>query len=233
MKRARPFLIAVGLIVLSGHLLRGQETSAPETSRYRLYALESTLDSIIAASGARATDARTLHQRPANIQELQWRTPYLGAGTTPADPVRDILFTFYNDALYQLVVSYDRTRTEGLTNRDVIDSLSATYGVPTLASANTRVSPPPGAFADRVVLARWENAASVLTLVRGAYAPEFQLILVSRDLSTRARAAIEQAIKLDAIDAPRREAEQREKEASDVRAARSRARETNKGAFRP
>lgn len=59
-----------------------------------------------------------------------------------ADPVREIVFTFYNDALYQVLVTYDRDRTEGLTNRDIIDSISAVYGMPGLASARSGASRP-------------------------------------------------------------------------------------------
>lgn len=228
MNSTRSLVIAVGLILLSG-----QVTSAQDMSRYRVYVLESSLDSVVAASGARAADAKTLHVRPATIQDLEWRAPYAGSGTTLADPVREIVFTFYNDALYQVVVTYDRDRTEGLTNRDIIDSISAVYGMPGLASARSGASRPPEALPGSIVLARWENAESMLTLVREAYAPEFQLILMSKPLSTRARSAIKEAIRLDAIEAPRREAEQREKDASDASSARDKTYATNKAAFRP
>ena len=90
---------------------------------------------------------------------------YVDSRNALADPVREISFTFYNDVLYQVIVNYDRDRTEGLTNSDIIESLSAAYGVPTLASAKTRTSPPTEAFPDSIVLARWENADSLLTLV--------------------------------------------------------------------
>jgi hypothetical protein len=83
------------------------------------------------------------------------------------------------------------------------------------------------------VLARWENAESLLTLVRGSYNPEFQLILVSKPLSARARNAVREANRLDAIEAPRREAEQRKKDAGDASAARDKTRIVNKAAFRP
>ena len=162
MNSVRPLVIAVSLI------LSGQMASAQDMSRYRVYALESSLDAVIAASGARGADAKTLHQRPANIQELQWRAPFVSSGDTLADPVREIAFTFYNDALYQVVVNYDRDRTEGLTNKDILDALSATYGVPALASARTRTSPPAEAFPDGIVLARWETAESLVTLIRGS-----------------------------------------------------------------
>jgi hypothetical protein len=227
MNSARPLVIAVGLI------LGGQLAFAQDMSRYRAYVLESSLDSIVAASGARAADAKTLHERPAAIQQLEWRAPYVDSRNTLADPVREISFTFYNDALYQVIVNYDRDRTEGLTNSDIVESLSAAYGVPTLASAKTRTSPPADAFPDSIVLARWENAESLLTLLRGSYTAEFQLILVSKPLSARARNAVREAIRLDAIEAPRREAEQRKKEAGDAKAARDKTRIANKAAFRP
>jgi hypothetical protein len=227
MNSTRPLAIAVGVV------LGAQLAFAQDISRYRAYSLDSSLDSVVAASGARAADAKTLHERPATIQQLEWRAPYVDSRNTLADPVREIFFTFYNDALYQVIVNYDRDRTEGLTNSDILESLSSAYGVPTLASSKTRMSPPAEAFPDSIVLARWENADSSLTLVRGSYTPEFQLILVSKPLSTRARSAVREAIRLDAIEAPRREAEQRKKEAGDASAARDKTRMANRAAFRP
>ncbi len=209
-----------------------QMASSQDMSRYRAYALESSLDAIVAASGARAADARTLHGRPATIQELPWRAPYI-FGNALADPVREIEFMFFNDALYQVIVNYDRNRTEGLTNDDIIESVSAAYGVPALATAKTRTSPPAEALPDSIVLARWETTESLVTLIRGAYTSDFQMILISKPLSTLARRAIREAIRLDAIEAPRRESEQRKKDAGDASAARDKARVTNKAAFRP
>jgi hypothetical protein len=118
MNSSRPLVIAVGLI------LAGQLAFAQDLSRYRAYALDSSLDSVVAASGAPASDAKTLHERPATIQQLEWRAPYVDSRDTLADPVREISFTFYNDALYQVIVTYDRDRTEGLKNGDIIDSVS-------------------------------------------------------------------------------------------------------------
>ena len=110
-------------VVGGGFIVSGYPASAQDLSRYRAYALESSLASVITASGARLGDAKSLHERPARIQELEWRAPYVGSGSELADPVREITFTFYNDALYQVVVSYDHDRTEGLTNKDIIESL--------------------------------------------------------------------------------------------------------------
>ena len=227
MNSTRPLVIAVGLI------LGGQLAFAQDMSRYRAYVLQSSLDSVAATSGARTADATTLHERPARIQQLEWRAPYVYSRDTLADPVQEITFTFYNDALYQVIVTYDRDRTEGLTNSDIVESVSAAYGMPSLAPAKTRTSAPAEAFPDSIVLARWETPDSLLTLVRGSYTSEFQLILISKPLSTRARNAVREAVRLDAIEAPRREAEQHKKEASNAGAARDKTRIANKAAFRP
>jgi hypothetical protein len=80
------------------------------------------------------------------FSSLGWRAPYVDSRNTLAEPVREISFTFYNDALYQVIVNYGRDRTEGLTNRDIVESLSTAYGAARLASAKTRTSPPADAF---------------------------------------------------------------------------------------
>jgi hypothetical protein len=225
MNRARVLLIAVIVLVFSPRI-----GSAQDLSRYRAYVLESSLESVIAASGTRPADAKTLHERPAKIQELHWRAAYVRSGTELADPVGGATFAFCDDALYQVVVRYDRERTDGLTDSDIIGSLSAVYGEPVLKSARSR---PAAALPDAVVLAQWDSPGSSLTLLRGAYSAEFELVLISKALSTRALNAIRQAGRLDAIEAPRRQMEQRDKEVADAEAARDKIRTTNKAAFRP
>jgi hypothetical protein len=228
MNRLRALVVVAVGVVLTGH-----PVSAQDLSRYRGYILESSLETVVTASGARLADAKSLHERPAKIQELEWRAPYVSSGSQLADPVREVAFTFYNDALYQVVVRYDRDRTEGLTNSDIIASLSATYGTPVLASTQirpVRVAEVPG---DTTVVARWDSSSASLTLLRGAYSPELQLILISKTLSARAGTAIKEAAKLDAIEAPGRELEQRKKDAADATTARDKSRTTNKAAFRP
>ena len=224
MHRSRVFLIADVLIVSSTLGL------AQDLSRYRAYALDSTLESVMAASGARATDVKTLHERPAKIQELEWRAPYVSSRGDLADPVRGAVFTFYNDALYQIVISYDRSRTDGLTTADIIESVAAVYGPPVLKSEGTGLQ---AGVPDTVVLAQWDSTDASLTLRRGAYSSEFQLVLTSKASSTRARTAIREAGRLDAIDAPRLELEQRQKDTTKADIARDKLRATNKAAFRP
>jgi len=218
------------VMAVLGCVVVAPSTSAQGVSRYRAYVLENSLECVIAESGSRAADVKTVHERPAKIQELEWRARYVSSEREPADPVRDIAFAFYNETLYQIVVSYGRDRTEGLTSNDIVESITATYGAPLARSARIR---PAAALLESVVIAQWDNDASSVTLLRDAYAPEFQLILISKAFSVRARDAIRQSNRLDAIEAPRRELEQRKREAADASAARAKTRTTNKAAFRP
>jgi hypothetical protein len=212
-------------------VLGASPVAAQELSRYRVYSLES---SVVKISGTRADDTKVLHERPARIQEVEWRAPYVMSDTEGADPVRDVRFSFYDDQLYQLVVTYDRDRMEGLTNDDLIESLSATYGVPLLRqvkSARTAVAA--DVPQETIIVAQWEDSTSLLTLTRGTYSPDFQLALISKTLDARARAAIKEALRLDTQEAPQRDLDQRKKEVADAHVASQKARVVNKAAFKP
>jgi len=226
MNHAFPLVICLSLVA------SGQPVQAQALSRYRAYVLESTVETVVTTSGARANEVNTLHERPARIQELQWRAPY-ASSSAPVDPVRAVAFTFVNDALYQVFVTYERERTAGLTNEDIIQALSASYGPPTLKSTIVRTELPSAVLDDAIVLAQWSDATTSLTLLRAMYSPDFQLILLSKALSTRARGAIREAIRLDALEAPQREMEKRKQELADASAARDKTRATNKAAFQP
>ena len=209
-----------------------QLASAQDLSRYRGYALESSLESVIASSGSPASRAVTLHRRPATIQELEWRAPYSSAGSAAGDSVREIAFSFYNDALYQLIVTYNSEKTDGLTNQDLIASLSVAYGTPIIKSPGNQVGRSL-ALADSIVLAQWENGSASVTLLKDSYSPLFQLRLVSKPLMTLARGAIREAARLDAIEAPRAAAALRDKQAAEDKAALDKTRTQNKATFKP
>ncbi len=220
------------LVLATGVFLGVQMASAQDLSRYRGYALDSSLESVIASSGAPAGRVTTLHRRPATIQELEWRRPYYSGGSVAADSVREIAFSFYNDALYQLIVSYDRDKTDGLTNKDLIESLSVTYGTPIARSPGNRVGRST-VLADTMLLAHWEDGSASVTLLKDSYSPQFQLRMVSKPLMTLAQGAIREAARLDAIEAPRAAAALRDKEAAEEKAALGKTRDENKATFKP
>jgi hypothetical protein len=210
-------------------------TAREDLLRYRSYALESSLASIAQASQTPAAEARTLHERPAKIQQLKWRTPYVSPGAVGADPVRDIVFNFLDDQLYQMVVTYEGSRVEGLTDADLIESLSTTYGQPMITNDRLARSTSPGLNlpSEAVVIARWNTETSSLMLVRGTFSPGLQLVVTANPLYARARAATDEAARLDVGEAPQREADRRKKEAEAASEAQAKARLQNKAAFRP
>jgi hypothetical protein len=224
-----PRALALASVIVCGT----HSAAAQDLSRYRAYRLESTVAAVVAISGARDSDVKSVHERPAQIQELEWHSAFVLRGTEGADPIQDIIFRFYNGALYQILVTYDRARMEGLTNEDVIASVSATYGIPPLRPARARSVPAAEMAADTTVVARWENQSALLTLTRGSYSPQYQFMLTSKTLNGSARAAIKEAGRLDAKEAPQRELDQRIKQTADARVASEKARAANKAAFRP
>ena len=229
-------LAAIATLML---VMDGQSVAAQAPFQYREYALESGLAAVVAVSPLRMTSPRTLHERPASIQEVVWRAPYLGLqglrGEQP-DPVHEMLFTFYNDELYQIVVTYDQGRMAGLTDADVVATLSETYGASLLRDTRTpRTVADADVRRDMAIVAQWDDDRALLTLVRSssAYSPQFQLVLISKRLNPPARAAIVEARRLDALDAPRRERERQAQAVAAAAAADQKARGVNKGAFRP
>jgi hypothetical protein len=226
-------IVRILAVASLGVILGGQPLTAQSLSGYRTHVLESSVASVVKSSGAHEADLKTLHERPARLQELEWRAPYAPTGPAAADPVRNVLFSFYDDQLYRMVVSYERNRMEGLTSADVIEAISAVYGGALPMHARAAASPPLEMPPDTVVIARWDDGASVLSLVRGNYSREFQLVLISKQLSQRARTAMRDALRLETQEAPQREADRQKKEVADALVSREKARATNKAAFRP
>jgi hypothetical protein len=226
---ARSLAIASLGLVLSTQPLHGQ--SGPH---YRQFQLGGDVASVSALAGVAGSEATVIHQRPAVIQDLQWRPPYSASGATglAADPVRQIVFSFYNDQLFRLAIDYDRNRTEGMTDADMIEAISSEYGplstVPPksrLASSQTEES------GTRV--ARWGDADYSVVLYRSSYASGFRMLVTSVRLEALARIAEAQALRLDEREAPQREIARQKKEADDTRAAQEKARLANKAGFRP
>ena len=222
------------LALLCGLCVR-QVAVAQESVQYREYALGSSLASVLKTSGVSEKELRTLHQRPARIQRLEWRAPYGQGGRERPDSVREIRFSFYDDQLYQIVVTYDRGRIEGLTDDDIIEALSATYGATVLRSTPVTTARPsrPNVPNDTAIVAQWDGPAALLTLTRAVYSPEVQFLLVSKALDERARAAIAEALRLDTLEAPERERARLTKQTEDAQTAAEKARTANKPGFQP
>src|SRR5688572_15402008 len=120
---------ALAVLAFSAVLSNGP-VNAQDFSRYRFFQLGSSLSSVAQAANMGPSDARVIHQRPALIQELDWRPQYHPLSTRISmDPVLEVALTFYNDQLFRITITYDRSRTDGMTNADVIEAVSGTYGL--------------------------------------------------------------------------------------------------------
>ena len=119
-----------------------------------------------------ATEAKTIHQRPAVIQELEWRRPYFVSGTTAlqTDPVQRIVFSFYNDQLFRLVISYDRQRTDGMTDGDMIEAHVDDVRVAVGANAEEIAAPSRRTVEDEsgAPIAQWGDADYSVVLYRSS-----------------------------------------------------------------
>jgi len=169
-------------------------------------------------------------RRPELIQELMWM-PARVEGTA-ADSVQKVLFTFYNDRLARIAVSYERSRTEGLTAEDLIEAISATYGGTALSAVGTAAGSLAGNVDDRI-LARWDDADTSITLFRSKYLSTFGLVLLSKHLDALTTIAHAEAILLDEREAPARESARQQTRSDDDRLKEEAVRRVNKAAFKP
>jgi len=224
--------LAIGALGLafSTHSLHGQARSG-----YRDFQLGADLPSISVLAGVAASQAKTIHLRPAVMQELQWQRPY-SLDTTPAlaDPVKQIVFSFYDDQLTRMVVDYDHDRTAGLTAADLIDAISTEYGPQRKPGVRTSRGVPSQVEEESgTPVARWGGADYSLVLYQSSYTSAFRIIVTSPRLEALARTADAQATRLDEREAPLREIARQKKDAEDARVSQEKARVTNRAAFRP
>src|SRR4029453_8951281 len=106
----RNISIGIAFFIISVDVLDAQEQM-----RYRDFELGSDLSAVAALASTTPSQAKFIHQRPAVIQDLEWRPRYFsGSETLGTEPVAVVMFNFYNDQLFRIIVDYDRHRTEGM-----------------------------------------------------------------------------------------------------------------------
>ena len=100
---------------------------AADLSNYRGFSFGTDLPAVAKQIGVSPSAAKTIHSRPALIQDLAWRPRSLDVPARP-ESVSEVVFSFYNGELYQIAVSYDRYEIEGMTAEDITEALSSIYG---------------------------------------------------------------------------------------------------------
>jgi hypothetical protein len=206
-------------------------TVAGDLSKYRDCQLGTDLSAVAKQTGMSPSQAKAIHRRPALIQELEWRPQPLG-WSSKSEPAQDVLFSFYGGELFRIAVNYDRYGTEGLTTDDIVEAISAIYGVAVRLPALAETSQ--GRYGDQEeVVARWQDPQYHFDLIRSSYGPSFRLVGILKRLEAPAQAAVLEAKRLDDLEEPQREAARIASEEEAARAKLEKARLVNKPKFRP
>jgi len=205
--------------------------SSAELSRYREFELGTSVATVTAVT-QNAARVRIVHSRPALIQQLEWRPRYMaGAPQADRDSIGEVVFSFVDDQLFQMSIAYAQDRTSGLTDEDMIASLTAIYGAP--LSPRSRPRSRAIALDAPLVIAEWRQADATVALQRKPYNESFVLVITSLSLDTIARKAQASAVVMDEREAPAREAALLKKQADDAKVVAERTRSTNKKVFQP
>jgi hypothetical protein len=216
-----PFLVAV---LFAAPSLQGQDLS-----NYRNFSFGMSLTDLSKQVEGQSADVNVLHQRPALIQQLMCWPPLPSDSSLQAEPVREVLFSFYNGKLYRIVLSYDTSATEGLTPEDMVQALSARYGAATRPAATVKFQTNENYERPEKVIARWEDSQYSLTLFRSSLARTFGIVMLSKGMNLQAETAAIEAVKLEREGAPQKKVEQVKIAAENLEAARQK----NIKAFRP
>src|SRR5579862_1504392 len=203
MRNARTVAVcAFGLALLSPRV------DAQDFSRYRTFDLGASVASVSTTTGVAASEAKTLHQRPVVLQNLEWRPSRwnTGAATGSADAAQQMVFSFYDDRLFRIVVDYGRDATAGMTNADLIEAISAIYGEPLANTVRAPGRVPSDVEAESgTAVARWGDRDHAVVLYRtSSYGDALRLIVTALPVDALARKAESQARLLEDREAPSR-----------------------------
>jgi hypothetical protein len=224
MKMTRVAIFCLGVLLLTPPMLRAQELA-----KYRNFSLGTSLATVLKHTDQKLADVKVIHGRPALIQELTWWPPNLPGTSFRSDTVEQILFSFDNGELYKISVTYDRSSTEGLTAADMMKAISAKYGPPTNVAPEADSATNGQHDAKGKPIASWEDSQNSFNLVRSSFTDVFELVIYSKRVNAEAEVSVAEAVKLEAQEGPKREAERQKKETSDLEVTRQK----NQKDFRP
>lgn len=229
-------MLSTRILILSlfWAVLPASSTWAQDLSRYRDFQLGMNLTTVAGKVDMQASRAKLIHERPAVIQELEWQPGISLGSPASADPVKEIFFGFCNNRLYRILINYDQRNTEGMTDQDMIEAISAQYGKAAKPVASIVTSSLSWAYGDTdKIIARWEDSEYSVNLFRLSYDSTYGMIVLSKRLDAATRTAVAESVRLDDLEAPQREIERQRKQIEEKRAAGQKARAGNKESFRP
>lgn len=205
--------------------------------QYRDFELGTSVATIAALTETRSTDVTVVHERPAIMQELRWMPSTFGVAgrlRSRGDGLQQIVFGFYENQLYRMTVDYQRSETKGMTDRDMVDAISAVYGQPSSTKiSNAATDLLAGETIPSRLVARWNGPGYAVAVSRWAYGGAWRLVVESADLTALAATADARALAMDVKEGPQREADRARRERLAKDDAEAAARTANKATFQP
>ena len=220
-------------LLAAAFLASGSASAQSTLPRHRDVTLGDTVQVVADLLKVARQDVKILHAGPALVEELTWRPNRYASGpaVTP-DAVADVVMTFHADRLARMVVVYERERTQGLTDTDLIDALTEVYGLATLASTPTQHARP-NPSSERRTFGRWEDADTLVLLWRDVYPNRVGLTISSITADPALQQAIADGERLYLSGAAQRDLDRRAAEASAAAAGDEKLRLENKKKFKP
>jgi hypothetical protein len=224
MKTMRTAILCFVVLLLTAPMLRAQDFS-----KYRSFSLGTNLASVLKHTEQTLVDVKPTHDGSLLFQELTWRPSYRIGGSSRAESVDELVFSFYKGELYKMVVTYDRASTEGLTADDMVKSIAAKYGPATSIALEIDSAGNEQYELRQKPVASWEDSQYSFNLVRSQFSNAFQLVIYSKRVNAEADAALAQVVKVDELEAPQRALARQKKESDAIEVTR----EKNQKSFRP
>jgi len=224
MNTIRIFVLGFMLLAFAAPVLRAQDLS-----KYREFSLGSSVSSVLKRTDKKAADVKATQNAPDNFQEVNWWPPSLSGASYRSDSVEQVLFSFYKGELYKISVTYDQSATEGLTTKDMVDSISAKYGHPTSVEPEATSALTVGYDTQQKAVATWEDSQFSFNLVHYSFTSSFSLVIFAKQANTDAEVALVEAAKMAKQDAPAREAQRQKKQTEALELTRQK----NQKSFRP
>jgi hypothetical protein len=207
-------------------------SAQPVLSRYRGVTLGDPVQVVVDQLKVTSSDVTVVHERPTLIQRITWRPRRLVSGTVvEPDPLGEMVLTFHLGRLASIAVSYDLDRTKGLTNADLLEAFTSTYGTSILVPTATRTAA--ASRADLEIMGRWDDAETLVLLWREPSTNRIKLTVTSIATDRAMQEAIADGLRLEASEAPARDLARRATEDAALRARDEKVRSDNKTTFKP
>lgn len=203
-----------------------------DLSSYRNFKFGMSTGSVLKQTEISPAQTKVIYKVPALIEEIAWNPQRYTATSDEIDPVKEIRFRFYKGDLFQMAVTYDPYKTEGLTVDDLIESISKTNNLP-VVRMDTDITFPATYNESAKIIARWENAQSSFNLVVLDYQKSFALLIFSKKTEALARESSARSIAMEKEEAPQKEIDLQIKQEQEKQVQLEKARQLNKPGFRP